>query len=155
MGISANQARLMSLTARKSDLEYRAQQISALKLNIAQTSDSYASAYSTALTRYSAAKTLDETKFYIEMNGSFIEAKEGQAGAIKGETLKAQYGVNSYLSIEQNKYDTNTAQIASQEKAYDMELTQVNTEHDAIKTEYDSIKSLLGDNVEKSFNIFG
>ena len=38
---------------------------------------------------------------------------------------------------------------------WDMELTQVNTEHSAVKTEYDAIKSLIGDNVDKSFNVFG
>ena len=31
----------------------------------------------------------------------------------------------------------------------------IDTEHKAVKTEYDAVKSLIGDNVEKSFNIFG
>lgn len=165
MGIAANQARLMSLTARRSDLEYRAQQISATKMRISQVSQGYSTDYSAALNRYSAAKSLNPDGHYIEKNGTFIEAQPTaydangkptawETGAVMGEDIQATYDVN-YLNLKEAEYDNNTAAIASQEKMYDLELTQVNTEHTAIKTEYDSIKSLIKDNVDKSFNIFG
>ena len=41
------------------------------------------------------------------------------------------------------------------EKLLDLELSQINTEHQAATTEYDSVKSLISDNVEKSFSLFG
>lgn len=60
-------------------------------------------------------------------------------------------------TIEQAKakYDAATAELSRKEKMLDLELTQINTEHEAINTEYDSVKSLIGDNVDKSFNLFG
>ena len=123
MGISANQARLMTLTARQHDLELRAQQISATKMTLSLQSQQWATEYSNELNKATAGN-----------NGGFDQ------GAI--ETAKA-------------KYDEKTTAISAQEKLLDMELTQINTEHSAVKTEYDSIKSLIGDNVDKSFNVFG
>ena len=135
MGISANQARLMTLTARQHDLELRAQAISANKMITSLESQQYALAYSSALDDYSKLKS--------------------------GEKTKATYGGKEYSSAEDllNKakgdYDSAMASLSSTEKMLDMELTQINTEHNAVKTEYDAVKSLVSDNTEKSFNVFG
>ena len=123
MGIAANQARLMTLTARQHDLELRAQQISATKMTLSLQSQKWATEYSTALN----------------------SATSGQSG---------NFDQNA-IDNAKAAYDANTASISSQEKLLDLELTQINTEHSAVKTEYDAIKSLIGDNVEKSFNVFG
>ena len=123
MGVSANQARLMTLTARQHDLELRAQQISATKMTLSLQSQKWATEYSTALN----------------------SATSGQSG---------NFDQNA-IDNAKAAYDANTASISSQEKLLDLELTQINTEHSAVKTEYDAIKSLIGDNVEKSFNVFG
>ena len=130
MGISANQARLMTLTARQHDLELRAQQISATKMTLSLQSQQWATAYSNALTH--AITKSDKT----DQNGNKIFDQDTITNA------KA-------------KYAEETTKISAQEKLLDMELTQINTEHSAVKTEYDSIKSLIGDNVDKSFNVFG
>ena len=123
MGISANQARLMTLTARQHDLELRAQQISATKMTLSLQSQKWATEYSEALN----------------------SATSGQSGNFN----------QTAIDDAKASYDANTASISSQEKLLDLELTQINTEHSAVKTEYDAIKSLIGDNVEKSFNVFG
>ncbi len=120
MGIAANQARLMTLTARQHDLELRAQQISAQKMVLTYNSQTWAKQYADAL------------------NAATVNGVDQEAMAAAKAT-----------------YDAAMASLSSQEKLFDMELTQVNTEHNAIKTEYDAIKSLVGDNVEKSFNVFG
>lgn len=52
-------------------------------------------------------------------------------------------------------YDAAMVALSNTEKMLDMELTQIDTEHKAVTTEYDSVKSLIKDNTEKSFNIFG
>ena len=123
MGISANQARLMTLTARQHDLELRAQQISATKMTLSLQSQKWATEYSEKLNEATALK-----------DGGFDQ---------------------NAINAAKAKYDEETTKISSQEKLLDMELTQINTEHSAVKTEYDSIKSLIGDNVDKSFNVFG
>ena len=45
MGLASSQARLLMLTARKSDLEYRAQTISQQKINIARQQTQLATEY--------------------------------------------------------------------------------------------------------------
>ena len=37
----------------------------------------------------------------------------------------------------------------------DNEIKKSDTEHNALKNEFESVKSIIKDNVEKSFNIFG
>ena len=123
MGIAANQARLMTLTARQHDLELRAQQISATKMTLSLQSQKWATDYSNALN----------------------SATSGQSGNFDPDAID-----NAKAT-----YDANTASISSQEKLLDLELTQINTEHSAVKTEYDAVKSLISDNVDKSFNVFG
>ena len=123
MGIAANQARLMTLTARQHDLELRAQQISATKMTL----------------------SLESQKWATEYSNELNSATSGQSGNFNQVMIDAAKAT----------YDAKTATISSQEKMLDLELTQINTEHSAVKTEYDAIKSLIGDNVEKSFNVFG
>ncbi|MBR1907633.1 hypothetical protein IJ818_01705 [bacterium] len=52
-------------------------------------------------------------------------------------------------------YDKEMAGFSFAEKLLDLELNQINTEHTAAKTEYDSVKSLISDNTEGSFSLFG
>lgn len=49
MGLASSQARLLSLTARKSDLEYRAQNISQRKISLAMQTEQLAQVYNDAL----------------------------------------------------------------------------------------------------------
>ena len=188
MGIAANQARLMTLTARQNDLEYKAQQISAIKMRLSQTTSTLAQDYSKALNNYTKLNSAEQiakqyiktetrkkegsdenetvevstANFIVNADGSFTLSKDGTVSAaslVQAVATALNVGTvttaNGYLTLQQGRYTTETEQISAQEKVYDMELTQVNTEHDAIKTEYDAIKSLVGDNVEKSFNVFG
>ena len=181
MGIAANQARLMTLTARQNDLEYKAQQISAIKMRLSQTSSTLAQNYADALNNYSklnAAQQMqqqygslkkkdendqevDAVYFTVNKDGSFAISDSGTPASQLLSAVSTQLGLgvqttaSGYLTIQKETYDSETAQLSAQEKLYDMDLTQVNTEHNAIKTEFDAIKSLIGDNVEKSFNVFG
>lgn len=123
MGVSANQSRLMTLTARMHDLELRAQQISNQKVVMSLQSEAIALAYS------------DEMRDATDTN--------------TGEVNTAK------LNGAQATYEEASAKLASKEKLLDLELSQINTEHQAATTEYDSVKSLISDNVDKSFSLFG
>ena len=46
------------------------------------------------------------------------------------------------------------AQIQEKDKRFDLELDNINTEHQAVKTEMDSVKGVINDNVQKTFTIF-
>ena len=176
MGISANQARLMTLTARQHDLELRAQSISAQKMVTSMESQQHATSYSTGLNNYSILK-LAETAvknaaanqhFEVDQFGNIKQTDKTSGTGVYGKdqlyaAVAAQLGLGdgfatdtaTYLGNIKADYDLEMSKLSTQEKMLDMELTQINTEHNAVKTEYDAVKSLVSDNTEKSFNVFG
>ena len=70
MGMSSSQARLLSLTARQHDVEWRAQKLQAEKLQLANDSDRVYNTYLNALN-----STKIQTRVYDEYNGdTFVDA---------------------------------------------------------------------------------
>ena len=51
-------------------------------------------------------------------------------------------------------YDGEEAVEKAKDKKYDMELSKLETEREALKTEYDSVKKVISDNIERTFGIF-
>ncbi len=52
------------------------------------------------------------------------------------------------------KYNQDLASLEKKDSIIDLELKKLDTEHNALQTEYESVKSVVDKNVEKSFNIF-
>ena len=78
------------------------------------------------------------------------------SNAMNDATSSSDGSVNeSMLRAAQAEYDKNTSEMSRTEKLLDLELSQINTEHSAVTTEYDSVKSLISDNTERSFSLFG
>lgn len=284
MGLASSQARILLLTARKSDLEYRAQAISQRKMNIAMQTQQLATDYSTAMSNrrmkfiyyadgqsgktfeedlsyaglmsenaqsagdflikttsgrylvtgdtkaksngyseyeenlYKVAKKLAEAdgsikKYYVTQkdakgndqtyinkgalmaayanqteyvagasnnsffqsalrNGSFylyqatnqqeVEQKDGS----KVTTCDYECVSWSGLSSINDAYDTSddaaaeadyeakSLVLSNQDKMLDLELQQIETQHKAIETEYDSVKKVIENNIKVSFKIF-
>lgn len=53
------------------------------------------------------------------------------------------------------QYQTDMATVQAQDKKFDLQLKQIDTEHSALQTEYDSVKKVIDKNIETSFKIFG
>ena len=64
MGLALSQARMLLLTARKSDLEYRAQAISQRKINLAMQTEQLANDYSNAMQNLSLIHISEPTRPY-------------------------------------------------------------------------------------------
>ena len=201
MGMSASQARLLAITSRINDIEFKSQQVSNIKIRLADESEQVANAYTAALnktkityTNYSSgtaqnidlnstnlatagyklikrgsngndtayngtydAATLHEMiesgEFYLVKSGvmsNFAAAEESVSG---NNQLMIQSDTTSLAKAEAD-YNAATAKINKKEKQLDNEMKQLDTEHNALNTEFDSVKNLIGDNVEKSFNLF-
>ena len=60
----------------------------------------------------------------------------------------------SAIAIAEQEYNASMDRIEKQDKQFDLQLSKLESEHNALQTEYDSVKSIISKNIEKSFNIF-
>ena len=58
------------------------------------------------------------------------------------------------LARVEAKYNQDLAAIEKRDKIIDLELKKLDTEHNALQTEYESVKNVIDKNVEKSFSMF-
>lgn len=60
----------------------------------------------------------------------------------------------SAMNIAEQVYQNNMDKLQSQDKQFDLQLNKLESEHNALQTEYDAVNKVIKNNVEKSFNIF-
>ena len=84
MGFAASQARLLLLTARKSDLEFRAQQITNAEMILAMQTEEIAREYSMKLS--------NQTIRYQSGDGNLVTLTAANFSALTGFTLQENYG---------------------------------------------------------------
>lgn len=70
-----------------------------------------------------------------------------------GTTTTTTIDKRAYAKAEA-EYEHETKAIDAKDKKYDMELSKLETEREALKTEYDSVKKVISDNIERTFGIF-
>lgn len=58
------------------------------------------------------------------------------------------------MTIAEAKYNTELAAIQVKDKTFDLELKNIDTEHNAIQTEIESVKKVIDKNIERTFKIF-
>ena len=58
------------------------------------------------------------------------------------------------LAKAEAEYEHALSQIDKKDKQYDMTLSKLESERTALTTEYDSVKKVIGDNIERTFGIF-
>lgn len=271
MGMSASQARMLSLTARMSDLELQGQAISNSKIRLADESEAASRSYSEALdkqkltvksfsdgetsyidataynlTHYHAISDMDKKQRFIKDAAGrvLVDEEMGQAYDAAGgdqqlfldllnviteptdpdydgekvnyytnifneiqesggynspgdnnlndpEWLQAQVSQGNIFLVEWDKYggadgkgdfvekswtsgdnsiqekddktmlakaeaeyETTMADIQSKDKRFDLQLKEIDTEHQAITNEIESVKNVINKNIERSFKIF-
>ena len=58
------------------------------------------------------------------------------------------------LAIADAKYEHTLRQIDAKDKEYDMQLSKLDTERSTLDKQFESLKKVIGDNIERSFGIF-
>ena len=58
------------------------------------------------------------------------------------------------LAKAEATYEHKTKEIDQKDKKFDMDLSKLETERTALTTEYDSVKKVISDNIERTFGIF-
>lgn len=136
MGLAASQARFLSLTARKSDLEFNAQQVNQERMRLSNDT-----------------QTLFEQYFSLKVPTPYvISATYPDAD---GNGLADQY------ELDQQIYENETAQINAQTELYhsqdrvlEMNLKNLETQQKEVQTEIDSVKKVIDKNIEMTFKTF-
>ena len=102
---------------------------------------------------------IESGQFYLK-GYSTITTADGVTKPVSGEisvTANTNMAIESdttELAKAEADYNAKTAKINRKEKLLDNDLKALDTEHSALNTEMDSIKSLIKDNVDKTFNLF-
>ena len=58
------------------------------------------------------------------------------------------------IAIVEQKYKNELASLEAKDNKYDLELKKLDTEHNALQTEYQVMKDIVNKNVETSFKVF-
>lgn len=58
------------------------------------------------------------------------------------------------VTIAEAEYKLATQKIQAKDQRFDMELKNIDTEHTALQTEYDSIKNAMNENIKRTFKYF-
>ncbi len=95
-------------------------------------------------------EAIESGEFYLEQTSS-----EGwKETSVSGNPNLSIETDTTGLAKAEAEYNSKTAKINRKEKLLDNDLKALDTEHSALNTEMDSIKSLIKDNVDKTFNLF-
>lgn len=197
MGLAASQARLLLLTARKSDLELRAQQITNTEMILAMQTEKIAQEYSNKIsnkvTMMQTSTDMNDATYnqsvimtYEELikagytlqyaNGDAYD-NEGNSTAwlqdqiqkgdiiILSATTGEEVGITGSSNFYQTyytedddaataEYESKMAQIQTKEKKLQIDLNQIENQQKACDTEIDSVKKVIGKNIERTFKTF-
>ena len=61
---------------------------------------------------------------------------------------------NRSTAIAEAEYETEMSKIKSKDQRFDMELKQIDIEHNAVQTQMESVQKVINKNIERSFKIF-
>lgn len=105
MGMSASQARMLSLTARLSDLEYQAQSVSNSKIRLADQSEEAAQSYQDALDKEKLTVYNGDTASYVDANAYLLTTYSAVSETDKQRFIKDTSGRVLVTSAMAKAYD--------------------------------------------------
>jgi hypothetical protein len=97
---------------------------------------------------------LTARKSDLELQGQFINQARMQLANVSG----ALFTISSNLepeSVEAQLLQARIAAIQSIDKSLELHLKRVDTQHEAVQTEIDAVRKVIGKNIESSFKTFG
>ena len=88
-----------------------------------------------------------------------LETYSAKAGGFVSTTLSDDECIQEVederaIALAEAKYTTDMLMLENQDVKIDLQLKKLDAEHTALQTEYDSLKTVIDKNIEKSFNMF-
>lgn len=86
---------------------------------------------------------------FSKSEGKFVST------SLSEDTCIQEVEDDTKIAIAQAQYEDDLAQIQRLDSRYDLQMKQLDTEHNTLQTEYESVKNVITKNVESSFKTFG
>jgi len=136
MGLSASQARFLSLTSRKSSIEFKGQQINQKRMILSSEELQYAQ----QMTNLMNTADFNTNNYTVDQNtGKLILADA---------TSDAEFANDYNVLIDQ------ISAIHADDKVLEMNLKDVDTQHNEVQTEIDAVKKVIDKNIDMTFKTF-
>ncbi len=87
-------------------------------------------------------------QYFSASDGNFVSTTISDDSAIQEVEDEKE------IAKVEAQYNQDIAALEKKDQRIDLELKKLDTEHNALQNEYDSVKSVIEKNVEKTFNIF-
>lgn len=87
-------------------------------------------------------------EYYSSTEGGFVSTTISEDDAIQEVEDERE------IARVEAKYNQDLAALEKKDSVIDLELKKLDTEHNALQTEYESVKNVVDKNVEKSFSMF-
>ncbi len=84
-----------------------------------------------------------------------IAAGKFVSTSISEDTCIQEVEDDTEIALAQAKYEDDLAQVERLDSRYDLQIKRLDTEHNTLQTEYESVKNVITKNVENSFQTFG
>ncbi|OGI00242.1 MAG: hypothetical protein A2104_09440 [Candidatus Melainabacteria bacterium GWF2_32_7] len=136
MGLAASQARFLSLTARKSDLEFNAQQVNQDRMRLARETETLFEEY--LKLKVPSPYPIDAT--HPDANGN------GLADLYESDQMAYEAEVSRINALTEGYH--------SQDRVLEINLKNLETQQKEVQTEIDSVKKVIDKNIEMTFKTF-
>ena len=97
---------------------------------------------------------LTARKSDLELQGQFINQSRMQLANITGNLFTISSNLEPE-SPETQQLQARIAAIQAIDKSLELQLRRVDTQRDAVQTEIDSVRKVIGKNIESTFKTFG
>ena len=165
MGLAASQARLLMLTARADNLEFRGENLAEQREVIANETEQLFAQEEFSSNSDSNVNSYPTTS-YPEINFNDIMKSVGNIlhlyddGFMKGVKNFLSSGSSTAQTQEvqtplEGTIDQKIAELEEVDKKLELQLKQVDTQHQAVETEEQSVEKVIQKNIETTFNILG
>jgi len=149
MGLAASQGRLLLLTARKSDVEFKIQTINQRRTTLAIQTQQLVSGYINAMYQSDNTSILNATDIN---DASTIQ----NVGALPGFIFTdPSVATVNQTPISTGVYEEQMALVEALDKELELREKSLETQHKEVETELDVVKKVIDKNIESSFKTLG
>lgn len=150
MGLAASQGRLLFLTARKSDIEFKVQIINQRRTILAAQTAQLIRTYADAMYQNDNPTILNATDITDPSTIQDVGALPGFFGSDP-----AGVGPTPVSPVATGVYETQMALVQQLDKELELREKDLDTQHKEVETELDAVKKVIDKNIESTFKTFG